>query len=317
MKLFIIGNGFDVGHNLACRYSDFQKYLSENRNEILEIMEKYYYVGEGSELWSDFERSLEENIMYDSLTEIIGENSPNLASDDFRDRDWYDAQIYIEQDCDELLEYIRSGFEEWISSLETLEVGKQYNLDQNGLYINFNYTEILENSYNISVSNILHIHNKVGEELIFGHGKKTEDFNVKKALYGDENALLNIDDDGTVESEEIGHEKFGENAVVAFYDKMRKNTEEIIESNKDFFNNLFEIDEIVVLGHSYNEIDFPYFYEIAKSVKENAKWTLCYYSDDDKQNAEKVMIQLGIPKNSYGYKHSSELKIENTQLDLF
>lgn len=317
MKLFITGNGFDIGHNLACKYSDFQKYLLGNRNDILEMMEKYYYIGEDSELWSDFERSLEEAIVYDSLSEIIGENSPNFSSDDFSDGDWYSAQIYIEQDCDELLEHIRSGFEEWISSLNILEVEKQYNLDETALYINFNYTEVLENTYNISPDNILHIHNKVGEELIFGHGKKSEDFNVKKALYGNENAFLNIDEDGNIESNEIGHEKFAENAVIAFYEKMRKNTEEIIIGSENFFNNLSEVDEVVVLGHSYNEIDFPYFDKIAKSINKDARWTLCYYSETDQQNAKNVMMQLGVSSASYTFRNSNELKIENSQIGLF
>lgn len=103
MKLFILGNGFDVSHKIPCRYSDFYKYLTENRNDILEAIEKFYYIDSDSELWSDFETSLERDIIYDSLTDIIGENAPNFASDDFRDGDWYDAQIYIEQECDELL----------------------------------------------------------------------------------------------------------------------------------------------------------------------------------------------------------------------
>ena len=129
MKLFVIGNGFDISHGIPCKYSDFYHYLNENREDILEIMEKYYYVDSDSELWSDFESSLEEDINYESLSEIVSENIPNFASDDFRDGDWYDAQIYIEQECDELLENIRSGFEKWIESLNTSEVCKKYKLD--------------------------------------------------------------------------------------------------------------------------------------------------------------------------------------------
>ncbi len=96
MKLFVIGNGFDIGHGIRCKYSHFQEYLNAKRKDILEVMGKYYYTSEYSELWSDFETSLERDINYDSLSEIIGKNSPNFGSDHFRDRDWYDAQIYIE-----------------------------------------------------------------------------------------------------------------------------------------------------------------------------------------------------------------------------
>lgn len=310
MKLFIIGNGFDVGHGIPCRYSDFRDYLNENREDIIEIMERYYYVGQDSDLWSDFERSLEEDINYDSLTEIIGENTPNFASDDFRDGDWYDAQIYIEQDCDELLENVRHGFEEWIESLDILQILKKYDIDESALYITFNYTEILEQIYEIETANILHIHNKVGEELIFGHGKKIEDFNVKKALYGVENAFLSYDEYGNVESSEVGHEKFAENAICAFHDKMRKHTEDIIGSQSKFFKNLSIIDEVIVIGHSYNEIDFPYFEIIAKSISQGAKWTLHYFSESDKESAKQIMKKIKVTENKQEYKHCNELEIK-------
>ena len=119
MKLYVIGNGFDISHGIPCKYSDFYNYLTDSRDDILESMGKFYWTGRDSDLWSDFECSLEEDIDYNSLSEIIGENTPNLASDDFY-KDLSAAQIYIEQECDELLENIRSGFEEWIESLEVL-----------------------------------------------------------------------------------------------------------------------------------------------------------------------------------------------------
>lgn len=313
MKLFVIGNGFDRGHGIPCEYSNFQEYLNENREDILDVMKKFYYTGEDSELWSDFETSLERDINYDSLSEIISENSPNLGSDDFRDGDWYDAQIYIEQECDELLKMVRSGFEEWIASLEISEVKKKYDLDSTALYLTFNYTDVLEKAYNISTSNILHIHNKVGEELIFGHGKNVAEFNVQKALYGGENAHLTYDEDGNVESNAVGHEQFAENAVCAFYEKMRKPTDQILNNQSDFFSRLTTIEEVVVIGHSYNEIDLPYFINIAKSTKNNTKWILSYFSDKDNISAEKIMNRLGVEPHLRDYKHCNllELRIHN------
>lgn len=316
MKLYVIGNGFDISHGIPCKYSDFYNYLNDNRSDILESMEKFYYVGNDSELWSDFECNLEKNIVYESLSEIIGENTPNLASDDFY-KDLSTAQIYIEQECDELLENIRSGFEEWIESLKALPVSKKYKLDMSACFFTFNYTDVLERIYKIPVANILHIHNKVGEELIFGHGKKSEDFNVKEALYEDENAFLSEDEYGNIESNEVGHERFAEGAVCAFYDKMRKHTEDIIQNNSGFFNNLSTIEEVVALGHSYNEIDLPYFRKIAESINNNAKWVLCYYSDEDKENAKKLMGEINITENLQEYKHCDKLRIEDTQLKLF
>lgn len=211
---------------------------------------------------------------------------------------------------------IRSGFQEWIESLDISQICKRYKLDISVRYITFNYTDVLEQVYRINAL-ILHIHNRVGEELIFGHERKSEDFNVEEALYGDKNAFLSIDEDGNIESGEGGHEKFAENAVCAFYDKMRKHTEEVIKNNSDFFDNLSTIKEVVILRHSYNEIDLSYFKKIAESINENAKWLLYYYSETDKENAEKVMEEINVTEDFQKYKHCDQLKIENTQLKLF
>lgn len=318
MKLFVIGNGFDISHGIPCGYANFYDYLKENKVDTLNVMEKFYNVDSSSDLWSDFENSLEANIIYDELTEIIFENVPNVASDDFSDSSWYDAQISIKQECDELLKSIRYGFEEWIASLNTFKINKVYKLDRSACYITFNYTDLLERKYNISPSNILHIHNKVGEELIFGHGKSSADFKVRQALYGDENAFLNIDENGNIESSSVvGHERFAENAVLTFYDKMRKKTEDVIQQHSSFFKSISEVDEVLILGHSYNEIDLPYYEKIAESVDKKARWILYYYSEKDKENAEKVMRQIGVVKHLQEYKHCDDLKVKDTQLKLF
>lgn len=298
MKLYIIGNGFDIAHGLPSKYSDFYAYLTQNREDVLEEMEQYYYIGSDSNLWSDFERKLEENMCYDSLAEIIYENAPDFSSDNFRDADWYDAQIYVEQECDELLDKIRSGFEGWINSLELNTIAEKYGIDKTARFLTFNYTEILEQVYRIPAENILHIHNKMGENLIFGHGKDVEVFNVTAALYGDENTHQIIDEEtGEITTTEVGHERFAENAVCAFYDKMCKHTEKIIETHSDFFRSLADTDEIIVIGHSYNEIDFPYFKKISESVSDRVGWDLYYYSEDDRMNAEKLMKEINIENN--------------------
>lgn len=305
MKLFMIGNGFDIAHEIPCKYWQFYEYLNESQPDILEAMQKFYYVESDSALWSDFETSLESDINYETLTEIIGENSPNFGSDDFREGDWYDAEISVKHECDNLLATVRSGFQDWIQSLEISQVNIRYNLSPNDYYITFNYTEVLEDIYNIPVSQILHIHNKVGEELIFGHGKNVNEFNVRKALYGDENAFLTKDEYGNIESSETGHEQFAENAVLTFYNKMRKHTENVIENHNSFFKRLLEVEEIIVMGHSYNNIDFPYFKKIAESVSNETNWTLCYFSSQDKTSAEEIMSQLSVDENLQEYKDSS------------
>lgn len=84
-----------------------------------------------------------------------------------------------------------------------------------------------------------------------------------------------------------------------------------------FFNNLSVVDEVIVLGHSYNDIDFPYFEKISESINKNAKWVLSYFSETDKESAEKVMDELKISDDLREYKHYKEFEIEDIQLKLF
>lgn len=71
------------------------------------------------------------------------------------------------------------------------------------------------------------------------------------------------------------------------------------------------------MGHSYNEIDLPYFKRIAESVNEKTKWILYYYSEEDKDNADKIMREINIADDLQEYKHCNELQIEDFQLKLF
>ena len=40
--LYVIGNGFDIYHNLDTRYQSFANYLAENYDEIYELLLQYY-----------------------------------------------------------------------------------------------------------------------------------------------------------------------------------------------------------------------------------------------------------------------------------
>ena len=55
MNLIIIGNGFDLAHNLNTRYSDFMEYLWKNDKEFYDRLTKYIY---DEDLWNDFETAL-------------------------------------------------------------------------------------------------------------------------------------------------------------------------------------------------------------------------------------------------------------------
>jgi hypothetical protein len=98
---------------------------------------------------------------------------------------------------------------------------------------------------------------------------------------------------------------------------MRKPTDQILNNKSDFFSRLTNIEEVMVIGHSYNDIDLPYFIKIAQSTNKETKWTLSYFSEIDKISAEKIMNSLGVEPHLLDYKHCNLLEIEDTQLKLF
>lgn len=56
MKLFIIGNGFDLGHGLPTRYWDFRCFLEENYYDFLAEFERAYGLFQFEEPWSNVEQ---------------------------------------------------------------------------------------------------------------------------------------------------------------------------------------------------------------------------------------------------------------------
>ena len=71
--------------------------------------------------------------------------------------------------------------------------------------------------------------------------------------------------------------------------------------HRDYFTSLSDIEIIRVFGHSYNDIDMPYFQKIKDSVSKECKWILNWHSDNDKVNAENLIAQLGIPSENVEY----------------
>ena len=44
---------------------------------------------------------------------------------------------------------------------------------------------------------------------------------------------------------------------------------DIIQKNAAFFNSLYDIQRIIVIGHSMAEVDMPYFEEITKHINKD------------------------------------------------
>jgi len=322
LNLVIIGNGFDIAHGINSRYSDFQKYLvsfenelssmlpefpeffdqSSNSNEnlkkyeLIERLEKYI---DSKDLWSCFEESLG-NLDHEQLRE---ENSSYLISygdDDWRDSANHDYQYMIQEELN-FTDDIDYQFKRWIGKLNTMvrplqSMTEMLNIcqDSQTLFLNFNYTDTLERTYNIERKSILYIHGKVGDDvkLTLGH----HDDSLWNSQREDASQMTEEEYDYYCEySQELDfREVEAEEAIKVFFKTTYKDTMKIIKQNKMFFLRQNTCKRVFVLGHSLSDIDFDYFYEIRKNTLQSCEWLISVYSLDDRKVALQFVHRLQI-----------------------
>lgn len=133
--------------------------------------------------------------------------------------------------------------------------------------INFNYSDTIEKIYS---KHVFHIHGSddASNPPIMGHTKKFSEMNV-------------------CDERELDLVK-----------KLYKNFDSILESNDNYFKQINNVDEIVVLGLGYTKTDEPYFIKI-NTLLPSAKWKLYYYSDEDLKKAKRYVDDIGIQSYEY------------------
>lgn len=98
-KLFIIGNGFDLAHNLPTSFnSNFKNYANKNADDGFWEL----YQSKEDDIWSDFENLLG-HPDYNNLEQIFDGYEPDYLSDSESDRDAIIRQAQISGDLEEAL----------------------------------------------------------------------------------------------------------------------------------------------------------------------------------------------------------------------
>ena len=181
---------------------------------------------------------------------------------------------------------IKDKFYDWVNSIDISSTKRRFCLPADAKYLTFNYTLTLEKVYNITPNQILHIHGLVAsDDIIVGHNN----YIAPNPEYG-----------GNQWEMEEGVRERIKGAMNDNY----KDVQSIIAKHRDYFTSLSDIEMIRVFGHSYNDIDMPYFQKIKDRVSKECNWILTCHSDNDKVNAEKLIALLGIV--------SSNVKFVNT-----
>lgn len=282
-NLFIIGNGFDLSHGIKSSYRDFREYLQEQydptKHEVYDIptinWEHTYDYSDIADFWfnvfdannDDIEWSKFENSLY-------GQNYGDCFSEMVMDRDGEENLFKtvgnngpLSRSIVDIVPFINRFFTEWINQIEIDDVKprKEFQelIDRNkSIFFSTNYTLTLEKVYNIS--KVCHIHGKIGEDFIFGHGED-------ESLYE------------KYEKENIGTEYY-----LSHIDKvLRKDVQKALKTHRSFFELLGKrgIEKIYSYGFSYGKADLIYVQEIAKSLSRNVIWYLNSFDDANGRNS--------------------------------
>lgn len=346
MNLYIVGNGLDLSHGLKTSYTDFKSYLNEHSSEIFEveglkiskgeILEQFESYCKPNYLWNDFEQKTEVIIseIADKKLSILGEEwNCKLRIPDERYRF---IDIFTEEakknNCSFLNElnhkeiqnlalyffnlqvvtkylwipYLYISFQEWIQTIQYRDVNRIYNIAENSAVVSFNYTETMIEVYGEDENNILYIHGSVKQldDMVLGFHSKE----IDEKLPGLETTFTK----GYREEQRIQIEQgiqkiisnaFHDNNIGRFYKPVNVLKDDIAP----FIRN-YEIDKVIVLGHSYNTIDWKYFKEIVRCIPE-ANYLFTYYSDVDRTNIKRM-----ISDNEFDIKYD-EINVEDFKID--
>jgi hypothetical protein len=325
--LYIIGNGFDLHHGIASKYSDFKIYLVKHNRDLLYALEHLY---DCEDIWGDFEQ----NLLTISRETFINYISPLFPTNEVDDEDFTYAKLFLSQDSagnliDELTENLRKRFHQWIRTLTMPPGYKQQliKLDPNALYLSFNYTDFIETAYGAMSDQICYLHGKKSDKtgsIILGHGESPENSlenwlnanekkqrfqprskNKRNKFYNNSNPtylayFLYDETKGNWRSEARYHAiNFAAERIEDYYEQSFKNFHKVLETHKSFISSLNEIKKIIVVGHSLSKVDMPYFEKILEvnGDPKNIEWEVSFHSDASLNRINEFAQELNIDPN--------------------
>jgi hypothetical protein len=304
-RLYVVGNGFDIHHRLDTRFSDFENYLKTHNQEILDTLYRYYFTEGDQDLWSEFEHNLA-NLDKDDLLEHLSEYLPDISRDDFSDRDWHSSDIESTKYLTMLTTSLRSEFSRFILNAETKVIDKVVllHIDPSAKFISFNYTSTLENQYHISPQNVLHIHGIANEEdrIVLGHATDPAMFIEQKVNQTPPEGISEIELECWYEWMSDQHNPQYESLVDdvnSYFSSSFKDTNRIIKECSEYFNSLYNVNEIYVLGHSMSDVDLTYFEKLVSSLHPECHWHVSYHGDEEDQRIAYTLKGLNIKPEKF------------------
>lgn len=309
-SLFIAGNGFDVAHGIPTQYSEFRSFIIQKYPEALELRDEVVCLEDFGKIDPN---EFAAEILLNAMDKAAGENWCNfedaLAYINFDNK--FPLPNHKENETDEedqmlmqqyllYMDMLTSGFINcskiwqdlfrlWIKEIQsTIDRGNYQSKasllklfsDPEMQFFSFNYTKTLQKLY--GVKKVIHIHNRVGQKLIFGHDKSG-----KVGLYQN----MNYEDGPNISS------SFLDDMVLSF----KKDTASPMKKYANFFRSLnCNIDRVYSYGFSYGKVDRVYIKEIISRISENTLWL---FTEHEAHNHEALRIKK-IKLRRYGFRGS-------------
>lgn len=337
-SLVIIGNGFDLGHNLSTQFKNFiesdekylQKYkifkgenwnnIEENyKNLIIDIMKNREYV--------DVAGILENTISDYGVDEYDDLNYFHEGSDEFL------TEINEIQELVKLLTNFEKDFLKYLKKNCNQEILKKIIprerikniLNESRMIINFNYTEVVEIVYDIK--EVVHIHGHIndnniaiGTDALDGLMESMMDTRYPTEIpckdkydFQEQMFYYEEDEDGNLYEKQNLKRLFNE--IESSIEENESELFTLIDAkNKDALYSRNEIkkilktekfDEVIILGHSIGEADMSVFDAINKDA-----YVTCYYYEGTteadiyrmKNNLNRLKINFKLVSNDDLYK---------------
>ena len=300
MTLYILGNGFDLAHGLPTAYWDFRTYLKSAHPDFLDVFEEHYDIyplmndeKKKKYLWNRFESNLaniDEDSIIDSGTNIeMDLESGDVGIEDTLYSYFTDEYRYIQKLSVFLKEWVRT-----IRIRDCLPRTSKIKDDSNDLFLTFNYTATLEKAYRIRSNQVIHIHGSLRDytlDPVIGHGNKMRIDRINKKIE---------------KAESLFDEKLLSicRVVRDYYNATLKNTDryslclERIRSEHP--------DKIVVVGHSLDGTDTPYFTMIDNYTGNKNTWTIVVHKDEEAPKLIDNLTYAGIDKKRIGTMTSAD-----------
>ncbi|OLS51884.1 hypothetical protein BV392_07610 [Rhodovulum sulfidophilum] len=300
MKLFVVGNGFDLRFGLPTRLTDFGKYLRSNEQDIFSTLSGLHGLaaenGDESDLmqWNHLETrmaSFDEDFIIDEATYSFDrqDNYPP-PSDDF----WAYAADHFEDMVNPIIHELPWLVRQWALSIdisdtsdESIEAYEKFGQrHQAAAFITFNYTRVLEDTCQLQ-----HVHHVHGEaeagDVVLGH---STEFIRRVVAPGDIDEVSDL---------YPGFETYNHH--------FRKRQDELFKGICDFSFRLEldrRVDEVIVCGHSIGEADRKYFLMISNLIP-GATWTFTPHGGSGGQDHQNIAGLISDPSfHSGGYRLS-------------